>query len=170
MFQKYTFLVLVLFYFGCKSDSFNFPETPALTLQSIEQYKLNGKDSSVAIFINYTDGDGDIGLEAADTNPPYQYNGPYFYNLLINVYTVENGISKPLYFPATTDTINFNDRIATLTPTGKNKAISGVIRLNLNAKPYFSLTPDSMFYSVQIIDRKLHKSNVVFTPVRAFVF
>lgn len=141
-----------------------------MTFKSMEQLKLNGKDSAVNIEIDYTDGDGDIGLELGDTNPPFQFKGPYFYNLLITVYEVENGISKPLLIPSSTDTINFNDRITILTPSGKNKAIYGTIKLNLNAVPYFGLTPDSMFYKIQIIDRKLHKSNVISTPVNKFVF
>lgn len=155
---------------ACKSEEINFPAEPKLTFKSIEQYKLNGKDSAITIEFEYTDGDGDIGLETSDSLPPFQFNGPYFYNLLITIYEVDNGVKKPLLIPSTTDTVNFNDRIKTLTPTGKNKAIYGSIILNLNAKPYFGLTPDSMFYKIQIIDRKLHKSNVIETPVKRFEF
>jgi hypothetical protein len=170
MAQKYSIFTIVLLLFACQSSDFSFPDAPALTLERVEQFQLNGKDSSVSIVLNYTDGDGDIGLEEIDTFPPYQFGGPYFYNLLVYVYTIENGISKPLYFPSTTDTINFNDRISNLTPTGKHKAIFGQIKLDIKSQPYFSLTPDSMFYTVQIIDRKLNKSNVITTPVLSFQF
>lgn len=170
MVQKYIFFVLIAVLSACNSEEIQFSEIPELTFRGIEQYKLNGIDSAVTISLDYTDGDGDIGLEVKDSLPPFQFKGPYFYNLLITIYQVENGVKKPLLIPSTTDTVNFNDRIKTLTPTGKNKAIYGSINLNLNAKPYFGLTPDSMFYKIQIIDRKLHKSNVIETPVRRFVF
>lgn len=155
---------------GCKSEDFGFPNEPVITFKSMEQFKLNGKDSAVLIQVDYTDGDGDIGLEAADSLPPFQFGSPYFYNLEITVWEVVDGIQKPLLIPSSTDTINFNDRIKTLTPSGKNKAIYGTITLNLNAKPYFSLSPDSMFYKIRVTDRKLHRSNEISTPVKAFVF
>ena len=155
---------------GCKTEDFGFPVEPVITFKSMEQYKLNGRDSAVIITLDYTDGDGDIGLEASDSLPPFQFGGPNFYNLFITVWEVDNGIQKPLLIPSSTDTINFNDRIKTLTPSGKNKAIYGSIELKLNAKPYFSLSPDSMFYKIRISDRKLHRSNEIITPIKAFVF
>lgn len=170
MLQKYIFLLVIVWLSGCKTEDFGFPDEPVITFKSMEQYKLNGRDSAVVIEIDYTDGDGDIGLEPSDSLAPFQFGGPYFYNLQITVWEVDNGISKPLLIPSSTDTINFNDRIKTLTPSGKNKAIYGTIKLNLNAKPYFSLSPDSMFYKIRITDRKLHRSNEISTPVKPFVF
>lgn len=155
---------------ACQGEDFNFSETPELTLSDIQQYQLNGKDSAVVIDIAYKDGDGDIGLEPSDTLPPFQFKSEYFYNLHIYPYEVVDGVKKPLLVPSSTDTINFNDRIKTLTPTGKNKAIFGNLKLFINAKPYFSLSPDSMYYRIYIYDRKLHKSNIIETPVLRFVF
>src|SRR5690606_12399297 len=149
--QKYIFFFsLLIIFHSCGEAEFEFPNEPDLKLVSVEQYKLNGKDSLVEVVLNYTDGDGNIGLEPADTLPPFQFGGPYFYNLIIHIYHVENGIEKPLYFPLTTDTINFNDRIKNLTPTGKHKSIQGELKLSLNAKPYFSLSPDSMLYKITL--------------------
>lgn len=155
---------------ACKGEDFDFPETPVLTFKDMEQFQLNGKDSAVVISIDYTDGDGDIGLEPQDTFPPFVWKSEYFYNLHVYPFEVVDGVSKPLIIPSSTDTINFNDRIKTLTPTGKNKAIFGTLKVILKAQPYFSLSPDSMFYRIYIYDRKLHKSNVIETPVRRFVF
>ncbi|MCC6819081.1 MAG: hypothetical protein IT245_09335 [Bacteroidia bacterium] len=155
---------------ACKGEDFNFPVTPELKLNGVQQYQLNGKDSAIVIDISYTDGDGDIGLEVSDTFPPFTFKTEYFYNLHVYPFEVVNGVSKPLIIPSSTDTINFNDRIHTLTPTGKNKAIFGSLKVTLKAQPYFSLTPDSMFYRVYIYDRQLHKSNVIETPVLKFIF
>lgn len=135
-----------------------------------EQYKLNGKDSLLRLFIKYTDGDGDIGLEPDDTAAPFNYGSPFFYNLFIKVYAVENGVGSRIPIPLSTDTVNFNDRITNLTPTGKNKAIFGEFTINLKAEPYPGIRPDSMYYTIQIADRKLHLSNVLQTPVMRFEF
>ncbi|MBL7838018.1 MAG: hypothetical protein JNM67_10910 [Bacteroidetes bacterium] len=169
MVQKYVFFAIVLILAACQGEDFNYPEVPAISLKSFEQLKLNNKDSAVIISLDYTDGDGDIGLEPSDTLSPFEFGGPYFYNLHVYPYEVVDGIKKPIMV-SSTDSVDFNDRITTLTPTGKNKAIFGVIRIALRAQPTFSVTPDSMCYRIFIYDRKLHKSNVVETPVRAFVF
>lgn len=139
-------------------------------MNKVDQYQLNGKDSAVVILIDYTDGDGDIGLEDSDTIAPFQFPGPYFYNLYVTPYAVNNGVGKPIMIPSSTDSVNYNDRIKTLTPTGKYKAIYGQIRLDIKALPYPGITPDSMYYTIQVIDRKLHKSNLVRTPALKFVF
>ncbi len=134
------------------------------------QVMRDGKDSSVIIELEYTDGDGDIGLEPADTLAPFNWGSKYFYNLYVNVYKVENGISSPILIPASTDTVQYNDRILNLTPTGKHKSIYGTIKLNIKALPYPGITPDSMYYTIQIADRSLHLSNVIQTQVMRFQF
>lgn len=150
---------------------FNFPDTPVISLEKApEQYKLNGKDSLVRLIIKYTDGDGDIGLEPEDTAAPFNYTSRFFNNLFIKVYFMENGISKPVLIPVVNDTVNYDTRITNLTPSGKNKAIYGEITINLKAEPYPGIQPDSMYYTVQIADRKLHLSNIVQTPVMRFEF
>lgn len=157
--------------YSCRSEELKFSEIPALKLEmNPEQYKLNGKDSLVRITLNYTDGDGDIGLNFSDTFPPFNFGGPFFYNLFVYVYSVENGIEKPILIPLSTDSVHYNDRIANLTPSGKNKAITGKLTINLKAEPYPGIQPDSMFYSIQIADRKLHLSNKVYTPVMEFKY
>jgi hypothetical protein len=170
MLQKYIKFCILVLLFSCRTDAPLFSDIPNLTLAKVEQFQRDGKDSSVVITLNYTDGDGDIGLEETDTFPPFNFGSDYFHNLLVSVYRIENGIKIPITIPATTDTLNFNDRIKNLTPTGKIKTISGQIRINLNAKPYPGILPDSMSYKVQIIDRKLNKSNTVETNPLKFTF
>jgi len=156
---------------SCKPDSLQFTDTPTLKLTTPPiQFQRNGKDSSVIIELDYTDGDGDIGLEPSDTFAPFNFGSKFFYNLYVDVYKVEDGKPIPIIIPLTTDTVRFNDRISNLTPTGKNKSIFGKITLNLNAIPYPGIFPDSMFYTIQIADRNLHLSNRITTPVMKFQF
>jgi len=171
MLQKY---IIILFFLlllvACKPESSQFSDVPALKLNNVEQISLNGKDSIVNIYINYTDGDGDIGLNTEDTLSPYNFGGKFFHNLFIEVYKIENGVASKIVIPLTIDTINFNDRITNLTPTGKSKSISGDILIPIKSLPYPGITPDSMYYTIQIADRKLHLSNKVSTNVMRFVF
>lgn len=155
---------------NCSTENSPYSKIPAITLNKVEQLKLANKDSVIDIIIGYTDGDGNIGLDLDDTTAPYNYGSKYFYNLYVNVYRVDNGIATKIPIPLTTDTVNFNDRITNITPTGKSKSISGEIRFSLNAKPYPGIFPDSMFYTFQIIDRALNESNIVKTNVMKFVF
>lgn len=155
---------------ACGGQDFNFSTTPNLVFKDLIQYKLDGKDSAVEIQIDYTDGDGDIGLSTGDTFPPFHFTGPYFYNLHVYAFEVKNGVRKPILIPSSTDTVNYNDRIGILTPTGKNKAIFGTMKFSYKAEPYIGIKPDSMFYRIYVYDRQLHKSNVIETPVRHFIF
>lgn len=156
---------------ACRKDGFDASVVPEIRLNSApEQFKLNGRDSLVRISLHYTDGDGDIGLEPADTAAPFNYGGKFFYNLFINVYAVENGSGKKIPIPFSSDTVHFNDRIRNLTPTGKNKAIFGDINISLKAEPYPGIKPDSMYYTIQLADRNLHLSNTIQTGVMAFSY
>lgn len=169
--QKYVKILVIALLASCTPEGLKFSDTPSLSLnQPPVQFQRNGVDSSVVIELDYTDGDGDIGLGATDTFAPYNFGGPFFYNLFINVYEVENGQAKPILIPLSTDSVQFNDRITNLTPTGKNKSIFGKIKLNINAVPYPGIKPDSMFYTIQIADRSLHLSNKITTPVLKFTF
>lgn len=175
MAQKYSLFVIILALLAsCKQESTQFSEIPQIALTEVQQQKLNGKDSIVNITLHYQDGDGDIGLNTGDTMSPYNYTSKYFYNLIVSVYRVDNGIvskvTTPVLPPNPPDTIHYNDRITDLTPTGKSKAISGDIRLFIKSLPYPGVTPDSMFYTFQLIDRALNQSNIVRTNTMLFVF
>jgi len=172
MAQKYSiFIILFIFIASCKQESSNESIIPSISIKKVEQLKLNGKDSAVNFVITYADGNGDIGLNTDDTMAPFNENSPFYNNLIIELYQVVNGkasrIPKP-GFPG--DSLNYNERIVNLTPTGKSKAISGEIRMLLKASPYLGIFPDSMFYTFQLYDRALNKSNKVQTQVLRFEF
>jgi len=101
--------------------------------------------------ISFTDGDGDIGLEQSDTLPPYDYNFFISYFEKQNGEFVELILDPPL-----------NARIPILTPSGTNKSIKGEIEdeIFLNYTSQY----DTIRIEVYILDRALHKSNVIQTP------
>lgn len=172
MAQKYSiFTIILIFIAGCKQESNQDSIIPAISFKSIEQLKLNGKDSAVNFVISYTDGDGDIGLNPEDTMPPFNEGSPFYDNLIIELYKIENGKASKIADPGNpTDSLDYNERIVNLTPTGKSKGISGEIKLLLKASPYLGIFPDSMYYTIQLYDRALHKSNKLQTPAMRFVF
>jgi hypothetical protein len=117
-----------------------------------------GIDNKAYLIINFTDGDGDVGLKTDDTLPPYNANGDYYYNFLINYFELQNDSFVQVELPAT-----FNARIPNVEDELANRGIKGEIQIELFFNNYNS-TSDSVKFSAQIIDRALHKSNIVFTP------
>ena len=110
--------------------------------------------------ISFKDGDGDIGLRQGETDPPYDYN------LFITYYEIQNRDTVEVHIidPVSGDTANFHARVPILTPEGNNKSIKGEIEDTLFVyNPYSDF--DTIMYSVYLVDRALHKSNVIQTPL-----
>jgi hypothetical protein len=156
------FLLLILFY-GCRKYD-HYPIVPHIELNSFQKFADSlGVDQFGVIGLSFTDGDGDLGLTAA------QNSGAYQFNLFIKYFEKQKGVFKEIIItmpnPQTgkQDTLWFNGRIPYLTPVGKSKAISGEINdtlfINNYASPY-----DTIKYQIYIQDRALNKSNVVETP------
>lgn len=110
--------------------------------------------------ISFKDGDGDIGLHQTDTAAPYDFN------LFIKYFEIQNKDTVEIFLvdPNSGDTSTFNARIPILTPKGSNKSIKGEIEDTM-----FIYDPTSSFdtimFEVYLMDRALHKSNVVSTPL-----
>jgi hypothetical protein len=119
------------------------------------------------MIIGFTDGDGDIGLNEGDTLSPYEFvpdtinpevsSNKFYYNLLYYYYEyiddswVEVSLIVPYFF-----------RVPVVTPTGQNKALKGEIEVVIILDPN---RPDSIRFEVELIDRALHISNRLVTPV-----
>jgi hypothetical protein len=130
------------------------------SFSDIPQISFLGAESlidTVVLTISYQDGNGDIGLSKADTFAPYQKNGPYYYNYVINFFEKQNGV-----FHQVIDSIPFSTRIPVLTPNDPNKAIKGYI---IDTMPFYPPPPyDTIRFEVFIYDHALNKSNTITTP------
>ena len=153
-FKKLVFMAFGLGYLiiGCHKKE-QYPIEPVL--EYISYYGTDTTDlNSNAIHkglltLGFTDGDGDIGLEENQTDPPYDAN------LYIYQYGIHRGT---LIF---IDTLSF--RIPNVTPESENKSLKGEIDLDLDiiyVLPPFD-TIDSVQYEVYLLDRNLNKSNIV---------
>lgn len=173
---KYTAvaLITIIALQSCSRTDDGGPPVPELGYTGYSKFKNTaGKDSFVMLNLTFKDGDGDIGLSESDSVPPYSYGSPFFNNLFVEFYVIENGtpskITSQFIGPDTLykDTVNFSQRIKYLTPEGKNKSIKGRIDV---ITPFFLLDlaaykPDSVYYEITLVDRSLNRSNLIKTPL-----
>jgi hypothetical protein len=145
---------------NCNTDPF-VSEIPEINFESVTLYKnRSGKDSMIILTLNYKDGDGDVGLSEADSLPPFNFGNAGFYNLLVGYKVKKNAIWQNIIIPGGADTLNFNQRFQRLNTTNKNKTVTGTIDLRIPASPYPGIFPDTIKLISQMVDRKLHKSNI----------
>ena len=154
----FPFLILsFLFMTGClKKESYS--DIPAIQLAGFTEVFDTGQYAVKGIItISFQDGNGDIGLNAGDTLPPYNKEGLYYYNFVVTYLEKRNGKFDTVILDPP-----FSARIPVLTPNDPNKAIKGLITdtLVMNPKPVY----DTVVFSVMIYDRALNPSNIVTTP------
>jgi hypothetical protein len=107
--------------------------------------------------ITFQDGDGDIGLRARDTFPPFNKEGEYYYNYVIRYFEKrDTGWAEVILNPP------YSARLPMLNMGYEGKPIKGLIvdTLQMDPAPDF----DTIRFEMFIYDRALHKSNVVSTP------
>jgi hypothetical protein len=142
---------------GCMKKQ-NFPDTPLISFLGVELISDTAHVVRTGILsISYQDGNGDIGLAAGDTFPPFQRKGPYYYNLVLSHFEKQNGVYHQVF-----DSIPFSARIPVLTPDDPNRPISGFIIDTLILYP--PPLHDTIRFEAYIYDRALNKSNVITTP------
>jgi hypothetical protein len=162
-------LLMVMILFGvaaCNDGKDTIPSPPTLLLKGVYPFNSGfGYDSFVEVEVGFEDADGDIGLEDSDTLFPFGQGDPAFYNLLV-YYQEKKGANwiypmNPLL--GATDTLVLHQRLKNVTPTGKNKSISGNLTVVIPARPY-QYRGDTVRYLLQLVDRKLLRSKQIVTP------
>ena len=136
-----------------------FPIEPYIEFVSFTKVQnTTGVDDKAIMTIYFTDGDGDLGLRDEDTLAPYNPDGDFYYNFLITYLEKENGVYDTVSLPFTN-----NSRIPLVNPDLVDKPIKGEIEIELFINNPLSAV-DTIAFDVQIIDRALHKSNIIRTP------
>lgn len=142
-----SFMVIAVLSCTKKQD---FPDEPVLSNLRI----MVNSDSTANILVDFTDGDGDIGLRPQDTTGVYNPDtGIYKFNLIIDYYENQNGT----WVKPREDV--FSARISDL---GGSGPLQGTIdRLIGDGLTYFDpVSPNLQFrYEVQLVDRSLNTSN-----------
>lgn len=143
---------LALLAAGCLKHE-KFPVEPAIEFKSFEQF-----GDSASLVISFTDGDGDIGLNDGDNASPFDTASTFYNNLFLEYFELQEGVWTPVDLP-------IRYRIRRITPTGQNKALEGEIAIAMQGFPsnFALLDSGQVRYSIQLVDRALHMSNVVQT-------
>ncbi|HRZ49511.1 MAG TPA: hypothetical protein P5338_08980, partial [Bacteroidales bacterium] len=153
---------------GCSHD-YDFPLEPVLSYKDfVLEKNQDGLLTQGILMLEFTDGDGDIGLSQGDTLPPYHLGGDNYYNFFIDLYYKSGTGYEKVTFPDTSYT--FNSRIPRIELNGKSKAIRGVIEYTFDLQlmlPF--LQSDTLQVRTSITDRALHRSNLVTSPDIAIV-
>ena len=171
----YFSVVLVFFLLSCKKASTPAPAPPIITFAN---FTTSDAYTGMLTF-NFTDADGDIGLNQGDTTGAYATGTVGYYDFYMRYYYLDSGKYVPYYSVPTTgggdpyiDSAILRYRIPFVTDNIKGKTLDGQIIINLNQyKPFPDGNPNhtsnflnNFRYEFWIYDRALHKSNVVTTP------
>jgi hypothetical protein len=119
---------------------------------------------SAVIRIEFTDGEGDIGLKESDTLSPYGLSSKFHFNLYLVYYEKVDGMGWQVGKDFNGDSIVFRNRMLPVY-TGKPKSIDGIIEYKL--EPFYynfgSVDSDTIKYRIQLIDRALNESDWIET-------
>ena len=168
-------LIFVIFALASCQEKPDYPIEPKIVYEGFA-YVIDADSIPTGegvLYISYTDGDGDLGLDDADTLYPFGPNDPHYYNLLID-YLKWDGtqfVETPLLSwnqqNQSYDTISFNARFKRLVFNDEVKPISGTIDYKMML--YNPLSPNDVFkLRIRIIDRALHESNAIETEIIHF--
>ena len=162
-------LTMLLMMVSCRQEV-EYPIEPHITYNGFT-YIFNA-DSTFSgegvLSFDYTDGDGDLGLDDADSIYPFGPNDPHYYNMVIDYFKSVNGqfVKMPLvYWNQLTqqyDTVSFNSRFKRLIFNDEVKPISGTIEYKMQVQNPLSPN-DTIKFEVRILDRALHESNTIQT-------
>lgn len=150
----FTIVLTLIISSSCQKPK-SFSNTPQITYLDFVKYQsINGHDSAGILKFNFTDGDGDIGLNPWDTTGPY--TDVYYSDFFAKQSELINGAWV-------VDTYKFNERIPFLTAEGSSKALQGEIDISWSLNNPIKQI-DTVKWEFWICDRALNLSNHLFTP------
>lgn len=161
--NKHYIAIVIIFsvlFFSCQKDN-EYSIIPSIAFNSIKS--IPNRTDTIDLVIDFTDGDGDIGFSQGDTLPPFNYDASeynyFYYNFHFITFHYVDTAWVEFEFE---DPYSSGYRIKNITPSGQNKSLKGTIQVGLRLSPAM---PDSIYYEIELVDRALHISNTVVTPV-----
>lgn len=155
---------------GClKSEEF--PDQPILTFKSLEQKfetVTGGIQPSrfIIIKVDFTDGDGDIGLDDTDTQSPFGQDEAHYKNYNIEFKRRTGGVWTDI-------DSDWSYRMKRISPSGQDPTLNGEIEVKVGPYPGPRinlpdiLVGDTLQVHIRLEDRSLNMSNTVISE--AFV-
>ncbi len=160
-----TVLTALVIAISCETPE-QFPDTPEVSFQSFvfkDTVDILGNEiKRCYLTIKCIDGDWDVGLSETDTTGVFHRDSLYYNNFFINLFAKVNGEFKEITVAVG------NYRVPYIKPPTHNKTYKAEIKVKLEYTqklfPY-----DTIQYKFYLVDKKLHRSNVVLTPVISLV-
>lgn len=156
-------LVFSTIILGCLKDN-EIPPVPAVSFNSIENF-----GDSINVIVNFTDGDGNFGLEQADTTGVFAdclryYNFYCIYQEKQNGVWVDNGNAPPGQLDPciNEEAAPFYYRVPWAKPTGQDPSQSGTIKLKMTTY-YLPSAFDTCRFKIKLVDRDIQESNEIVT-------
>ena len=168
--MRLTALALLAAFFASCQKPVEYPVEPHIAYEGFT-YIFNADSTFTGegiLAFSYTDGDGDLGLDAADTAAPFGPGHAHYYNMVVDYLKCVNGVfvkTPLLSWNALTqsyDTVSFNARFNRLRDNDDPKAISGTMEYTMPVRNPLSHN-DTIKFEIRILDRALHESNVIQT-------
>ena len=154
----FSFLIITAVLQSCFKKE-EYPIEPKITYDSFKVIS----DSATLTF-NFTDGDGDLGLNDSDTLPPYDINSEFHYNIYIHYFEKDDQLGWVDGLDLDGNPVIFKYRMEPIITKGKSKGIKGKIEVGMGNGLYYNFLSDqsdTIKYSIQLIDRALNKSNII---------
>jgi len=162
MSAKVKFILSIVFISILVSSCFKNEEYPIEPIISNPIFTFSG--DSAKLTFNFTDGDGDIGLDPKDTLAPFNPASYYHYNLHLDYYEKEDVEGWQRGRDLDGDSIVFQYRLKPIVVKGKARGIKGTMDVTIiNFANPFSPESDTIRYTIKLIDRALHESNILQT-------
>ncbi|MDR9398320.1 MAG: hypothetical protein RI562_04600 [Salibacter sp.] len=146
-----TAIVLMYTAWSCEPETCSDP-VPSMKYTSFRPISAD----SFELVYEFKDCDGDIGLDQSETNPPYDTGSKYYYNLLIDLYYLENGEWLKYEYPEGSP--GLNDRISRLKEDDGDALLEGEIIKKIDESA-FNPSLDTVKFSAVLVDRALNESN-----------
>ena len=168
--KKFTgFIILFCVLFAACKKPVQYSEIPEIKFISFKPYhesQIINEDTITfdggLLTYYFQDGDGDLGLDEADTKPPFNLGSIYYYNFFCDYYEKQNGVFVKI------DSTDVNGVLTPFRLNARFPQLSVLENESINGEIYHKMVPyridDSPYDTVKlvfyIVDRALHHSNV----------
>jgi hypothetical protein len=157
----YTLILIAIGYTSCIEKP-TYPSEPVIAYKDFIRYGNDPKNpDSVEVVVSFTDNEGDIGLEQADTNGDFKYGNiwlVFFYDSLGTWAAYDSSDQSPVPF----DTFKVAYRIPPVLPPGDpSEPMKGLVYVKQS--PFIKVF-DKIKYVVYMYDRAGHRSDTIHTP------
>ena len=158
---KIALTVIIFLINGC-GEIVSYPDNPIVKFKGFTLFRsvdiLGNNILLGKLEIEFTDGDGDIGIQ--QPNLP-DIPDSLKYNLFLSLHQIKNAQEVKIEGPEG----ELNYRVPYIERTGQNKTLKGTIYVDIE---YKTLEYDTIFYTFQLLDRSFKRSNTDTTALIVF--